>query len=294
MILVGPAGWSYPDWEGIVYPRRKPRDFHPLEHLARYFDCVEIDSTFYRPAAPEHARRWAAIAAARPGFALLAKLHRSFTHEPIAEREEDWDAAARVFLAGLQPLASSGRFAALLAQFPVSFVRERDAEQRLERIAATFGALPLALELRHRSWFEAGALAWLRARSLSTIEIDLPAARDHPPARHEPTGPIGYLRLHGRNAATWFARGSGRDARYDYLYSPAELEEITARARRLAGEHDRVHVVTNNHFEGQAVANAIELRALLAGSPLAAPRELVERFPRLSACTLPSGQGRLF
>lgn len=294
MILVGPAGWSYPDWEGIVYPRKKPRGFHPLEHLARHFDCVEIDSTFYRPAAPEHARRWAEIAAARPGFALLAKLHRAFTHEPIAESEEDWDAAARVFLAGLEPLASSGRFAALLAQFPVTFVRERRAEQRLERIAATFGSLPLALELRHRSWYEPDGLAWLRARRLSTIEIDLPSAREHPPARHPPTGPIGYLRLHGRNSTTWFAREVGRDARYDYLYSTAELTEIAARARRLAGEHDVVHLVTNNHFEGQAVANAIELRSMLLGVPVPAPPELVERFPHLSACTLPSGQGRLF
>ena len=61
MIRIGPAGWSYPDWEGVVYPRRKPKDFHPLRHLARYFDCVEINSSFYGAPVPRNAEHWAEL-----------------------------------------------------------------------------------------------------------------------------------------------------------------------------------------------------------------------------------------
>ncbi len=58
-VRVGPAGWDYPDWRGIVYPQKKSKSFDELGfHLARYFDTVEINSTYYRPADPK--RRWRA------------------------------------------------------------------------------------------------------------------------------------------------------------------------------------------------------------------------------------------
>ena len=49
MIRIGPAGWSYKDWEGVVYPMPKPKGFHEATYLAQYFDTIEINSTFYRP-----------------------------------------------------------------------------------------------------------------------------------------------------------------------------------------------------------------------------------------------------
>ena len=57
-IRVGPAGWSYQDWAGQVYPKPQPRGFDPLRYLARYFDAIEINSTFYRPAAPKTVESW--------------------------------------------------------------------------------------------------------------------------------------------------------------------------------------------------------------------------------------------
>jgi hypothetical protein len=38
LIRVGPAGWRYKDWEGVVYPKPKPRGFDELVYLPRYFD----------------------------------------------------------------------------------------------------------------------------------------------------------------------------------------------------------------------------------------------------------------
>ncbi len=293
MIRVGPAGWSYADWEGIVYPRPRPKGFHPLAHLLPFVDCVEVNGTFYGLPRAEYVARWAEIVGEKEGFQLLAKLHQEFTHAPPLS-ESSFAARASAFLAGLDPLVRSGRFGALLLQFPLGFTRNRANEERLDRLAEAFGHLPLAVELRHRSWFEPPILADLRRREMSLLHIDLPAAADHPPDWFESTGPIGYLRLHGRNAATWFARGVGRDQRYDYLYPPAELDTLVEKAQRLAREHDETYVITNNHFEGQAVANALEIRARLAGAPVAAPATLVARYPHLDGCTRVSGQQSLF
>ena len=68
MIRVGPAGWSYADWEGRAWPRSKPRGFHPLAHLARFVDCIEINSSFYALTDPAHCARWVDLVADRPDF----------------------------------------------------------------------------------------------------------------------------------------------------------------------------------------------------------------------------------
>jgi uncharacterized protein YecE (DUF72 family) len=293
MIRVGPAGWSYPDWDGIVYPRPKPRAFHPLPLLARLFDCVEINSSFYSMPRAEHSRNWADLVRDRADFRFTAKLHRTFTHDAELASPA-FEAARDTFLAGLEPLVESRGLAALLLQFPVSFAASPQAVRKLARLLEAFSELPLAVELRHRSWFDAERVQWLRKRDVALLHIDLPAARDHPPADFPPTGKLGYYRLHGRNAENWFRREAGRDQRYDYLYPPSELEQIIARARSLAKEHDEVYVVTNNHFEGQAVVNGLELRAALGSARVAAPAQLVARYPRLAPIASILGQQQLF
>lgn len=293
MIHVGPAGWSYPDWDGIVYPRPKPRSFHPLPLIASLFTCVEINSSFYAMPSAKNAARWLELVDGRDEFRFLAKLNRDFTHGPELGGKS-FDVAVETFERGLAPLHDAGKLSAVLLQFPVTFRRTPSSTARLERLREAFPNHSLAIELRHASWFEADSLSQLRNQTFSLLHIDLPAAKDHPPDLFTGTGPIGYLRLHGRNADNWFRRGAGRDERYDYSYGPSELGPIAAKARRLAQEHDEVYVVTNNHFEGQAVANGLELRAQLEDRKVAAPPELVERYPRLKDVTVGFGQQRLF
>lgn len=293
MIRVGPAGWSYPDWEGKVYPAAKPVGFDSLSFLARFFDCVEINSTFYAMPHPQHAERWARLVRAQPAFRFAVKLHRSFTHEP-ASTPDSWAASAHSFNVGIEPLQRAKRLASLLVQFPISFLYGQAEVRRLGQLRALFPHVPLVLELRHHSWFSPPALDTVRGLSYSLAHTDQPAAWNHPPEWHGSTGPIGYLRLHGRNSATWFRRDAGRDEKYDYLYSRHELEGLVAKVHRLATEHDDVTVVTNNHFAGQAVANAIELLALIRGEQVLAPVEIVEAYPRLRSITRVEGQQRLF
>ena len=84
-IRLGPAGWSYKDWEGIFYPpEMHRRRQHPLEYIARCFDVVEINTSFYGHIKPELAKLWVRRTdAVNPNFMFTAKLHRSFTHSPL-------------------------------------------------------------------------------------------------------------------------------------------------------------------------------------------------------------------
>lgn len=293
MIRVGPAGWSYADWEGIVYPRKKPSGFQPLRHVARYVDCIEINSTFYATPRADFASRWVRCVEDRADFRFTAKLQNVFTHEPLPRDARAFDDLVRAYLAGIEPLRAAGRLGALLVQFPLSFRRTAAAEERLARIAEAFGEIPLVLEVRHRSWFEPEAVAEIARQGYALARIDLPAGPDHPPADAPTPGDPGYLRLHGRNADTWFDPRAGRDQRYDYLYAPDEIDRLATVARRLADEKEDTFVITNNHFSGQAVANALEILAALGGAPHA-PVELIEAFPRLRERVRPDGQATLF
>src|SRR5688500_8632728 len=122
MIRVGPAGWSYPDWEGRVYPAHKPPGFHPLPYLARFFDTLEINTSFYALPRPEHAERWARFVHDRPRFRFYAKLLRYFTHLPepaSAEEEQLWREKVAACQAAVAPLARAKRLAGVLVQFPL-------------------------------------------------------------------------------------------------------------------------------------------------------------------------------
>jgi len=295
LIRVGPAGWSYADWEGAVYPREKPRGFHPLRMLARYVDCIEINSSFYATPRADYCERWVDLVRDQPEFRFTAKLQNVFTHQRL---DEDYDRNAGSYLAGLEPLRAAGRLSACLVQFPLSFHRTQPALDRLARLAETFGPLRLVLEVRHRSWFDTDTLAAVARLGYSLARIDLPAAADHPSDEAQEqamgSGPIGYLRLHGRNARTWFAPGAGRDQRYDYLYDSGEVAEVVGLARRLASGTDETFVITNNHFSGKAVANALEIIAGVSGSPALAPVQLIAAYPRLAESVRPDGQTTLF
>lgn len=295
MIRVGPAGWSYPDWEGRVYPRSKPRGFHPLGYLAPFVDCVEVNSSFYAVPRREHVERWAELVRGLAGFRFLVKLLQDFTHKPVPDDPREWDRKAADWRAAVEPLVRRRLLAGVLVQFPASFVHGPPGVRRLGRIRTLLEGLPLVLELRHASWFTPLALDEIRGLAYSLAHVDLPPAWSHPPARHPPTGPIGYLRLHGRNEQQWFRKGAGRDDRYDYLYTPPEIGELTERVRSIAAESEETYAITNNHFEGQAVANAIEMRWLLGGrEPVRAPPELVRAFPHLAPLVRVEGQRDLF
>jgi uncharacterized protein YecE (DUF72 family) len=277
MIRYGPAGFQYKDWEGIVYPESRPKGFDPLGYLAHYFDTIEINSTFYGPARPNTAESWARRVAHNPDFRFTAKLYQRFTHKRTSAWTQDEVDEVR---AGFDPLMASGKLGAVLLQFPWSFRRTDENREWLADVVGTFAQYPLVLEVRHESWNVAPFYQQLMERGIGFVNIDQPLFHDSIKPSAVATSRVGYVRVHGRNFQDWFRKDAGRDARYNYLYPPHELEPWAERTQELAGEPatDDVFVVTNNHYRGKAVANALMLQAMVEGKPAPAPPGLFNEY----------------
>ena len=288
-VRIGVAGWDYPDWRGRVYPARVPRGFDRLAWVAQFVDVVEVNTTFYRPVAARQSAEWARRIADRPRFRFTAKAHRSWTHE----RDTDFDRAVSATLEGLAPLRDAGRLEAVLVQFPQRFHVSEAAFDHLESLAVRTRGWPAVVEVRHRSWSRPEAVDRVRELGLGWCVVDQPRVGGASDPIEAATSRLAYVRLHGRNAEAWFREDAGRDERYDYRYGRTELREIAACVRRLATTADSVVVVQNNHFRGQAMANALQLRGMLESVRPPAPAPLVTAFPDLQEyCT--TEQERLF
>jgi uncharacterized protein YecE (DUF72 family) len=276
-LYIGPAGWDYADWQGVVYPPRL-KGADRLTFLAAYFGVVEINVTFYRPLNPDYARRWLAAVAQAPDFRFTAKVWQVFTHErrlPEAELNQ--------FREGLGPLLTEGKLGVLLAQFPYSFHNTEENRAYLLKLKAVLANFPLAVEVRHRSWQQRAVREFLREAGLDFCNIDQPMVSYPIGATRWVTGSRAYLRCHGRHKEAWFEFGQDRQARYDYLYSPEELEDLAARAQELMEQTAETYVIFNNHPAGQAVANALELAQRLDPTRRVRPLlGLLAAFPRLA------------
>lgn len=275
-VAVGTAGFSYPDWIGPVFPRGGTEP--PLAALARWVDLLEVNVSHYRTPSPRVAQGWLAATAAWPSFRFTAKLHRGYTHGPAAPTRAD-HAAQRAFF---DALAADGRLLAVLAQFPPSFRPGPRARAYVVRLADHVRPHPLAVEFRHDAWDADDVRDALAQAGIAWVVGDWTRGPGWIEPRDLVTAPLAYVRLHG-HSPHWYRPGVGRDARYDYLYGPEELAAWQARIARLRRAAATVVVVANNHFGGQALANALELRAALRGAPVPAPASLVRAFPRLAA-----------
>jgi uncharacterized protein YecE (DUF72 family) len=312
-LRVGTSGWSYPGgrgtWNGLFYPEKgaRPRGFDELEFYARWFDTVEVNSTFYGQPRPMVSAGWAERTP--PGFEFAVKLFQKFTHpemfrkamsaaapdappdavqDALAVRQGDVDE----FKAGVEPLALAGKLGPLLVQFPPSFTATPDAVDYLGWLLRTFADYSLAVELRHKSWSDAerDTVELLDAYGATWVLIDEPkfqfsirqslwtAART-PDAggRHG----VAYMRFHGRNAAEWWRHSAAED-RYDYLYTDSELRPFAAAATQAATKVRKAYLFFNNHFAAQGVANAVQLRQQLGMPPKRPlPPELLDAYPWL-------------
>ena len=288
-VRIGTAGWSYKDWEGIVYPAGLKREQHPAEYLARYFDVIEINTSFYGPIKPELAKLWCRkVVGVNPEFMFTAKLYKAFTHAPggavqptsaatLAPTEND----EREVKQGLEPLANAGKLGALLMQFPISFKNTPPNRDYLAELLRRFQEYPRVIEVRHASWNNEEILGYFAEKGVSFCNIDQPLlGRAIAPTMHA-TAPIGYVRLHGRNYDQWFEHEKPQD-RYNYLYSEGELAKCKPRIEGIARKTDVTFVIANNHFEGKAAVNGLQLKHMISGGKVRAPQTLVERYTELS------------
>ena len=277
-VLIGPAGWSYADWRGRVYPESAGSKFDTLALVAKYFDVAEINSSFYYSPKPETARAWLERTAHNPNFVFTAKLHKVFTPKRERLKEDD----ERTFREGIDPLREAGKLGALLIQFPWSFKNEPDERTYLDQLIARFHDYPLVVELRHESWNNPRILQTLEDLRVGLCDIDQPQFANSIKPSAEVTSEIGYVRLHGRNYQNWFREEANVLERYDYLYSTDELEPWSDRIRQIADKAKQTFVITNNHARGQSLVNAFELLAHLEEERVPGPAKLIETYPRLA------------
>lgn len=255
----------------MFYPLAKTDE---LKFYSRYFNAVEINSTFYRPCNPKTAESW--VKRTPDDFEFTAKAWQQFTHKKGA-----WTPAeADEFKTGISPLVESNKLGCLLFQFPASFRRSDETADQLKSLLALFADFPKAVELRHRSWED--ALPTLRDVEAVPAFIDEPKFKDSIRQDFEETaGRMLYLRFHGRKFDKWW-RHEHRNERYDYIYTREEIQPYAVRLKSVLESKDiqRAYIFFNNHPNAKAVANAVMLRAEL-DIPVKAdlPDKLVELYP---------------
>ncbi len=256
---------------------KKGAKFDPLAYLAGFFDTIELNNTFYRPPTPQMGKSWAKRVEFNPRFKFTAKLLRNFTHLPKSLTESD----EADFKKGIAPLVERGCLGALLIQFAQSFRNNKENWNLLSEVTEKFRDYPLVLEVRHESWDRASLYDFLRENRIAFCNIDQPPMADTIGLTNKVTSPTGYLRLHGRNLKNWLRKDAGRNARYDYLYNRFEIFEISEKVREIGKKAEEAFVIFNNHYHGQAVCNALEIKARLGEKPPELPETLLQHYPQL-------------
>ncbi|HEY0698646.1 MAG TPA: DUF72 domain-containing protein [Micromonospora sp.] len=284
-IRVGTASWTDRSLiESGWYPSTADTPEKRLRYYAGRFDLVEVDSTYYHPPSERTARLWVERTPNDflfnvKAFSLLTghptpptALHKDL--RPVTDKPNVYpdDLPAQVyeevwsrFLSAVEPLAAAGKLGALLFQFPPWFTARRANRQRLLEVASRCRPLPVAVELRHRSWFTgdeaAVTLAFLREHELPYVSVDMP--QGHPssvPPVAVATADLAVVRFHGRSEC-WTSRDI--QEKYRYRYDERELAEWVPKLRGLAWAARETHVLMNNCYRDDAQRNAAQLVDLL-------------------------------
>lgn len=251
-VRIGTSGYSFEDWRGPFYPANIDKG-KMLDHYARFFETVEINSTYYR--IPHPVVMVNMLKKVPAGFDFMVKVPQSYTHQRTNLEQDQ-----RQFTEAIRPLAESGRLSGLLAQFPYSF---RFGQNELDYVSICREAVAperLYVEFRHHSWVNRPMYDRLKSEGIGYVCVDEPPL----PGLLKPdlfaTTDTAYIRLHGRNAEKWWEGGS---LRYDYLYSDEELRVWRDKVRKIMAKVKTAYVFFNNCHLGQAVTNATRFAELI-------------------------------
>jgi len=254
MILVGTSGFQHRDWVRVFYPDALDLALW-LKHYSGQFACCELGFTYYRLPEPDAVQQLVMEAGSlqfvfRVPFRLLE------------ERPDAGDLAER-FVAALWPLQESGQLTGVVAQFGPDFTFIRGHFERLCRLRDQLSGLCLIADFCCPEWLTPRAARHLAARRIALACVDGGVTLQEK-IFYCATAPTAYVRFQGRNQSRW-VQGVG-SARHDYLYSRAELAAAVPEIRRLEQQSDRVLVLMNNPWRGQAVINARMMKELLERS----------------------------
>ncbi|MCL7749955.1 DUF72 domain-containing protein [Halalkalibacter alkaliphilus] len=265
MIYIGLAGWG--DHDDLYIGMSKQSK---LEVYAGHFPIVEIDASFYAVQPARNMEKWARETP--PAFQFVVKAYQGMTgHQrgfaPFATKDEMFEA----FRESLNPLIAKGKLAMVLCQFPPWFDCKKEHVQWIRYVKEQLQGLPVALEFRHRSWFEKNmcekTLLFMREEGWIHSICDEPQAgvRSVPTILEATHAEKTLIRFHGRNIHGWNDPGDGtwRDVRYLYKYNEAELLEWKKKLKELTAQSKDIYIIFNNNSGGDAATNAKQLIELL-------------------------------
>jgi uncharacterized protein YecE (DUF72 family) len=242
-IRIGTSGWSYKEWEGVLYPNSKTPK---LTFYSSIFNTAEIDSTFYANPSKGLVLGW--VRNTPDNFQFSVKLPQSITHQ----KQLDLRAGAEIdlveFLDLIDPLREAGKLGPLLIQLPPSF-----AASKMEKLKEFLDAIPnkkdyykFAIEFRNKSWLEESEKVneLLREYNVAKTIVDEPLL----PVDLTVTADFSFIRWHGHGQRPW----------YNYRYKEDELEPWVDRVNKAMRKTTRIYGYFNNHFHGYAVENGLE------------------------------------
>lgn len=291
-VKVGTAGWNYDDWVGIFYPKGVRRGFSKLKFYSEFFDCVEVNSTYYRHLSYKVGEKWLNEVANNQEFEFIIKLFKNFTHG-IRETNPQFFSDKQRVKNFLRPFIESKKLAGMLIQFSEFFLATDKSKSYLFFLVEEFSDIRLFLELRHNSWYRYSNMEFLKSLNANVVTIDQPVLNNMVGFTTEAAGKVGYFRLHGRNYDKWMESrkalingttidDSQRNERYNYLYSSEEIDEIEKKIRAVKEKCEGIYVVLNNHPLGKAAANALELlKRLRNKEKIKVPSTILQFFPEL-------------
>ncbi|HHF98648.1 DUF72 domain-containing protein [Candidatus Aerophobetes bacterium] len=237
-IIIGTSGWWYEHWRGRFYPESldKSRWFN---YYAKFFNSVEINSSFYRLPFPNMVKGWAKKAP--PTFKFTLKMWRRITH---LKKLKDVKQDIETFFTRISPLEKN--LGAILYQFPPSL------KCNLNLLEDFLGKLPSnldqAVEFRNESWFTSDAFSILKKYRMAYCIVSMPNL----PEIIEITSDIAYIRFHGKEIL------------YGSCYSEEEILKWAEKIKNFSTQGvKKVYIYFNNDYNAYAVANALQLKETL-------------------------------
>lgn len=233
-MFIGTAGWSI----ASRYAAEFPASGTHLERYSTRLDCVEINSSFYRPHRPETYRRWAA--SVPDGFRFAVKVPKTITHEA---RLAGAEAALDRFLKEIDGLG--GKLGVLLVQLPPHLRFDAGTAEGFFRALRERTASHVALEPRHASWFGQEAETLMANYRIARVAADPSRAAGGDRPAGWPN--LAYFRMHGTPEV------------YYSDYGPERLAAIGSRLARSAASGAEVWCIFDNTANGYALGNALSL-----------------------------------
>jgi len=257
-LWVGTSGYSYAEWADAGFYPPGTKSGNMLPFYAQNFSITELNFTWYQMPKARALERMHRQAPA--DFRFAAKLTRTLTHEIDPGQ---WRGQAVQYRDGIAPLIQARKLAAVLLQFPPSFVRAPQNRRYLAALLDELDGLPLAVEFRHASWATDRVFAELERRRTTLVAVDEPDLPGLFPRLDIVTNPgLFYIRFHGRNAKGW--RSGNMQKQFDYDYGDDELcQWANIGIAKMARHASSGVIFFNNHVRAQAPRNAVRLINLL-------------------------------